>query len=76
MWNEINDVCFCFCFVEQMMKFTTRWGAFNANELKEWIRKNFDDCVQKLITLSIFIIDKAPARSRADQAVDIEKIVS
>ena len=58
----------------QMVKFTTRRGAFKADDFKEWMLQLIDDCNEKGIILPTFIIDNAPAHSRAEQVLDIEQV--
>ena len=48
----------------ELVHFTTRRGALNAEAFNEWIEDLINKCVEKHIRNPTFIIDNAPAHKR------------
>ena len=54
----------------QIVRFTTKRGAFKSGDCVEWFQSLIEDCQTAGITDPTFIIDNAPAHVRIDQLIE------
>ena len=56
-----------------IVHFTTRRGAFTAEDCKQWFRELMDKCIALGYSDVTIIIDNAPAHSRLELLLDAEE---